>query len=214
MEQEVLIFDCGNFWGKKIEGHIKEELPVKVRRVEIDWNQDVEKEAFLDVVDKICEKIETYIGTVEVIVIADPELALIALASLRAKYGEQKFVGYEGNLGELTYEANKVLIFAPVGLRRMEMYQKMKVQCSVGKVIEPRYEKWLSATRCNNRLTLPRDFTKEITIGMKVFILQRGLLAKRERLKELMGWRGELIDISEGITREVKEQCGLVKWVI
>ncbi len=210
MEQKVLIFDCG-CCGAVLEQRIRDALPVEVERVVVEIGRD--ESGRISAREGLYKQIERYIGMAEVIVIADPILALTILADLRSRFLSQKFVGYEGNLDELTKGAREILILAPWALRRTEAYQRMKARCEHVGITEPDCEKWLQATKYRNRLTLP-DLSNEIKIGVRVLVLNEGLLEKRDRLEEIIGWRGELIDFEEDITKKVQKVCGLTKWVV
>ena len=210
MKQKVLVFDCG-FCGAELERRIRDALPVEVSRVVAKMRRSDDGAA--GVTRDICDEIEPYVGTVDVIVITNPILASGTLAELREKFPDQKFVGYDGNLSKTISGASRLLILAPASLRRTEMYQGMKVKCDNIDIVEPDCDRWIRATRYQNKLTLP-DLSDEIKIGARVLILHEGLLLKRNRLKEIIGWRGEIINLEEDITWRVGKACGLTKWVV
>lgn len=205
MKRKVLIFDCG-FGEELIEKRIKERLPVDTERIIIRGGQNIS-----DVVKEIEGKVQNRIGCVDVVVIAHPGLALMMLKNLKQRYLGQKFVGYNGEIDSHVVGAKGVLILAPVELRRTEQYQKMKVQCGVERVVEPSCERWLKAVSCKNKLTLP-DLSGEIGAGIKVFVLQEKLLLRKKKIEKIVGWRGEVVDLTNKIVRDVGEQCGLTKW--
>ena len=209
MNKKVLIFDCG-FCGAELEQRIRDALPVEVERITIKTKHN--NTEVMSTRRDICDEVELYVGVADVIVITNPILASSILSELREKFPGQKFVGYDGDSSEAISGASELLILAPVSLRRTEAYQWIKAKYNGIDVVEPDCEKWIQATKYRNKLT-SSSLLDEVKIGVRVLVLYEDLLLRRDRLKEIIGWRGEIINFEEDITKKVGKACGLTKWV-
>lgn len=91
---KIAVFDTG-FGGELFADRLEETLPiVKVIRV-IDWRNALKVEQHPREARKITEEaLRPYIGTVDLIVIANYLISAVSLSHFRHKYPSQKFIGF------------------------------------------------------------------------------------------------------------------------
>ncbi len=91
---KIAVFDTG-FGGELFADRLEEALPVvKVIRV-IDWRNALKVEQHPREARKIAEEaLRPYIGTVDLIVIANYLISAVGLSYFRRKYPNQKFIGF------------------------------------------------------------------------------------------------------------------------
>ena len=209
--QEILVIYFGRM-GLDVGGYLERELPIRVRSIvlgrEVNWTGQNKRTLEM----KAVELVRPYVGTVKVIVIANPVVALITGATLRREFPQQKIVGYEQGLAELLRETQRIFVLAPKEIRAAEQYQQLKAENSSTQVVEPDPTRW--------RWIIERGWLaadekiKEIENlhGGKVVVFDTEMLPLMRDVEDMVGWRGEVVDLREKIVVMLKEELGLTAW--
>lgn len=201
---KVLVYDWG--WGGGVIGkYIEDELGVKTARVIDQGGMALLDSSAAEVCAHVEKALLPYIGTAEVIVLGNPTVTVLTEEHLRWKFPRQKFVGFGLDLDAVAKGAERAIVLAPMRIRRTEKYQMMKARCEETEIWEPDSEKWMlmAQKRIDGRAEVEEAMhgmtqAKVVVYHPKVVLLQR-------QLEELVGWRGEVVDMKPGMVEELKK---------
>lgn len=207
---EVLVFDCDG-GGKAILDYLEDEMPVDISYLKSGNWYDFEKMSSREIYDLVKRELTAYIGRYKAIVLASPTVSVVVKERLEKEYPRQKFVGCGG--AELIRElkgVRSVVMLIPEKMKRVREYQQLKARCQKYTIIEPNCERWSKLLDDGwmgvNKLRVELG---EVN-GSRVVIYHPGIMEKTERLQEVFGWRGELIDARKEILKGVKAGLGMV----
>lgn len=190
----ILIFDYG-FSGYLLSNEIEDMLMVEVKRITAGSDKDLLDKSNYEIIEEMEKELGRYIGLVDVIVIANPIVSMIAKESLESIYPEQLFVGYGWDMPELLKDTKKALVLAPSRMARIGAYQRIKAECDQTDIIESDSNLWLDIIKedidIEDTVLMPEI---EKAVGGKIIIYNSGLLMMRRRLTEKVGWKVEVVD--------------------
>ena len=152
------------------------------------------------------------IGKNELIVFADPVTTMMAEGELKKRYAKQKFVGYGQSLVRVIKKLKTVYILTTQKISRLDLYQRMKGECQGTKIMESGGEEWIELTK--------KDKVKKEEIMEKVKAAQGApILVFRpdlslQKMKEIVDWRGEVVDMEKELLVDIKNELGLKRWLI
>ncbi len=198
---KVLVIDTG--WSAVVIGnYIEKELPVNVKEI-INNNCELEDTE---------NTIRPYIGEVDIIVLSNPIISAKFGRYFESKYPGQKFISYGWDLSETIQRYKKVMIFTPKRLRTSECYQIEKAKCQEQEIVELDCEKWVSMITSGG-ITLTEEANKEMEAfkGETIIINSSELLGIEDKLKKVINWRGDLIDLREGIVTAIEDYLNMKK---
>ena len=192
--KKVLIFDYG-FSGWKLGSLIEKEFPVEVKRLIIGGEEDLHHQTNWEIRENAKVALEPFVGNVDVIILANTLVAMIAEDYLKLEFPEQKFIGYGWNLPDLVRDTKQVLVIAPERLGRTEQYQKMKAECQGVNIKETDSQRWLDLVKSDINLedTDLIEDNKGLT-GGKMVLYNARLVLMENRLKEKVKWKVEVVD--------------------
>ncbi len=192
--KKVLIFDYG-FSGWKLGSLIEKEFPVEVKRLIIGGEEVLHHQTNWEIRENAKVALEPFVGNVDVIILANPLVAMIAEDYLKLEFPEQKFIGYGWNLPDLVRDTKQVLVIAPERLGRTEQYQKMKAECQGVNIKETDSQRWLDLVKSDINLE-DTDLIEDIKglTGGKMVLYNARLVLMENRLKEKVKWKVEVVD--------------------
>ena len=147
------------------------------------------------------------IGRYDVIVLADPINALKMNERLNRKYPKQKFVGYGWGLARMIKKYRTIFILASREVRRTEEYQKMKAECQGVEIMESDGGGWIELIR--GKCPTKEEIMERVksACGAPILVLHQGL--PWNEVREIVDWRGEVVDMEEQILAGIKAELGL-----
>ena len=192
----VLVFDVTTA-AISVGKYIEKELMVEVKKVVGDDCHSVED---------VAKEISSYMGRVDVVVLAGPLLAAKCGQYLEKRFPAQKFIFFGADLPKVVAENEKVLILTPKSLRATDYYQRQKARCQEQEIEELDCERWLEIMRdCNlRRSNMIADEIKG-RIGAKLIVNCSELMAMYDELEKAIDWRMNLVDLRKGIVAELKK---------
>ncbi|MBR0403290.1 hypothetical protein IJI55_01950 [Candidatus Saccharibacteria bacterium] len=143
---KAVVFDSG-WGGEMFADYLEEKVPViEVVRV-IDWREaPYSKRGRTDICIMADKALAPYIGEVDVIVLASFAVTVSAMAYLKWKYPEQKFVGFEMNLSDYVenrWNAGAVMALATGVVAESVSFEKELMKLSDLTVITPECSSWI-----------------------------------------------------------------------
>lgn len=207
--REIIVYDF-EFGSQELADYLERELPVVVTRM-IDPRKISECDN-REVQEMVVEAVRPYIGRAEVIVVTNPLVVAVALERLRGEFPRQIFVGYGQKMEGLISRMEKVFVLAPGRMKRMEMYQKMKAKCQETEINELDPARWMGLIK--RGWLAKEEMTEEAKRlgGAKVVIIDPEMVVYEQKVEEMVGWRGEVVDMKAELLRQVKTEMGLEKW--
>lgn len=207
--RKIIVCSFGTF-SQRVCRFLERELPVKVTSV-IDI-RDLRDRTNREIREIVEEVVEPHVGEAEIIVIMDPLATVVALDYIKSKFPEQKFVGYGQGMTKMVRELKRVFVLVPERIKRLEPYQRIKAACQGTEICELDQQRW--AFLVNRGWLVKEEAIKEASCvnGGKVVIYDNELLAKEQRVEEMVGWRGEVTDMKEEMLESLKEMMGLTGW--
>ncbi len=205
--RRVIVFDTG--WGGEILAErLEMTLPVEVVKV-IPWRDGILEEGrSAGEIRKVVERRLReggFLGTKDVVVFAEPGVALAVKEYLERKYPNQAFVG--GLTKIETKRKERIMLLATPGLRGREEYQKWKM--GLGETVEPECSGWAEKIQDGElkdeevRKTV-RGFGKGIIV-----ILSTNFIDVRRTIERATWRQARVVDLSKRIVREVCGELGL-----
>lgn len=197
--KKVLIFDYG-FLGWKLGNLIEKEFPVEVKRLIIGGEEELHHQTNWEIRENTKAALAPFIGNVDVIILANPLVAMIAEDYLKLEFPEQKFIGYGWNLPDLVKDTKQVLVVVSERLGKTEQYQKIKAKCHGVDIKEADSQRWLDIVKSDIELE-DTDLMDDIKglAGGKMVLYNAKLVLMENRLKEKVKWKVEVVDFFETI---------------
>ena len=184
MLKKVVVFDSG-FAGGVISEMVEQELPVTVIRAHDREHAPYAERSEAEIREMTEKALSGFIGRVDLIVLAEPEVALSAGEFLKRKYPEQKFVGYGRELTRVLRRGRafgEVRVLTNRAVRRTTRYQEMKAACADVKVSE--------------------SVTLDKFSAGTVVIYATNLLRQKAELKRRTPWQVSVIDMRDSLLRD------------
>lgn len=150
------------------------------------------------------------IGRNEVIVLADPLDALATEEILKNRYPEQKFVGYGHGIARLIKRLKAVYVVVAQKIRRMEVYQRIKAECQQTEIRES--DGWEWKELIENGTPGKEEIMEKVRSAQGAPIVVFHPEVPCFRMKEVVDWRNEVIDMEEELLKSVKVELGLKNW--
>lgn len=211
--REVVVFDSG--WGGKLfADYLEEELKiVEVVRV-IDWEKGAYSQYSESEIRVLTEAaLMSYIGRVEVIVLASYSITVAALEYLREKYPEQKFVGFDLRLSRMlkrTAMNKKVMVLATEMVRESLEYGVERQRLGRFEVVEPDCEKWVKwvdkGGPPEEGMRRMLDETGKVDV---VLLYETNFFEMKDVLERIYGWQVRVLDDFGGAYRATCAALGL-----
>lgn len=196
---KVVVFDNGR-GGEIIGNYIEDELPVEVIKV-IDRNRGAYKNMKAK---EVCERIEMnvkeYIGRARVIVLASPDVSLIAKKYLKTKYPNQQFVGYGDGLEDMVKKVKRAIILTSKQTRKTYEYQKMLPKEYGGELVEMNFVNWNQSVKRK---------IKEFGYGT-VILYSTEAISNKEIVQNAMGWRVDVVDLRKILLNDICTALNMV----
>ena len=203
--RRVIVFDTG-WGGELLADRLEEVLPGEVVRV-IPWRDGIlEEERSASAIRRLTEQRLAgggFLGTKDIIVLAEPGVALAAKDYLKRKYPEQVFIG--GLMG--VKPRRKMMVLATPGLKSREEYQIWKAEAE--EVTEPECKGW--AEKIYDGELKDEEVTRAVK-GFQdgtVMILSTNFIDVRKVIERATWRRAKVVDLSKEIVRETCAELGL-----
>ena len=206
--KKVVVFDDGE--GCNLIGdYIEQELPVEVIRVTDRANAPYEEKSRQEIRELTEMALLPYIGKVDVIVLADADVTLVAGEYLIKKYPEQIFMGYGARMHEAMQKCIRAMSLTSGVTRVTEQYQMMKAQCKSEEVFEPDCSQW-SKMIVDGKMTdeVLGEQIKEFPGGM-ILIYATDFIELEDALRRIFGWRVSIVDLRPKLLRELSIALGM-----
>ena len=210
MTDKVLVYDY-SVYGQTLCQYLEDELPIRTERI-VD-SADIEKMSDREIFWHVIEKIRPFIGKVIGVVIASPLVVAVAAGELEKLFPRQKFLYYGGGvLNGLRRidqmglnQGDKIGIFVGDRIRRTRRYQASKAACQEMEVDELDCAKWLDLL--DKGWLSQNDIIEEFRhrLGMKIVLCHQSMLIRENRLREMVDWRGEIINLEKEIVLPLKQ---------
>ena len=147
------------------------------------------------------------IGKNELIVLADPLDAMVMGKELERRYPEQKFAWYGQGVEQMVRKCKALYILASRKIRRMDLYQRTKARCQEIKIMESEPDGWkeiIEKEEVDRGEIIEKVRTAQ---GAPIFVFDSELLFPKVR--DIIDWRGEMIDMEKGLLLVIKDRLGL-----
>ncbi len=187
---------------------LEEEMLIEVKRLVVE--EDFSELSSAGIMEKTEEDLSKEIGREELIVLADPLDALVTGKELRNRYPEQKFVWYGQGIERIIKRLKTIYVLTCQRIRRLEIYQRTKAACQEIKIVESDSAGWKEMTERD--VVGKEEIMEKVKSaqGAPILVLSPDLSFRR--MKELVDWRGEVIDIEKELLITVKAALGLKNW--
>ena len=202
MKSRILVYDCSLF-GRTLGKFLEQELGVGVEAV-VDFSR-LQEMSDREICRHVAEKIRPYMAEKAGIVIASPLVVAVVAGELEKIFPKKKFVYYgRGALDKINVE-ERVTILTLERIRRTERYQTLKAGWQGAEIDEPNCGEWLGLMDQGwwGGKKIAKNF--EHKLGMKVMIYHQAFLLREKEVKEIVDWRGELVDVKREIVAPVRE---------
>lgn len=189
---------------ERIAAFLEKEIPIEVNKL-------VVKKKFLEmsmaeVMRKTENDLYNLIGKNDLIILTDPMDVMVTGEELRRRYPEQKFVYYGQGLERVVRKLKMIYILTSQKIRRSEAYQRMKARCQDMEIIEPDSVGWIEMMK--KKWVDKEEIAEKVKSvqGAPIIVFHPELsLAK---MKALIDWRGEVVDIEKVLLTSVKAELG------
>ena len=197
MLKKVVVFDNQS---SGVGDMIEDELPVEVVRITDAKNTSYAEKNESEIRELTLNALEPYLDKADLIVLAEPEVALAAEEFLRRKFPRQQFVGYGWELPKLLKRAKNVRVLTTPAVRRMARYQAMKAECPGVRFSERECLGWetsLSSPGALDRAVEDEliEHAKEGFSGGIVVIYTTSMIHLENRLRQAFRWRATVVDM-------------------
>lgn len=206
MLKKVVVFDSG-MGGGVIGDLIEDELPVEVVRVNDLKNAPYGERSEGEIRDLTEKAISPYIGEADVIVLAEPEVALSAEEFLQRKYPDQPFVGYGLELPRLLRREKRVRILTTAAVQRTAKYQEMKADCTETKITERECSGWVKEFARYGEIdrATEDEMINDALAGFKnglIILYATDMIRVKERIRKRFKWRANVVDMRGLLLRD------------
>lgn len=207
---EVLVFDYDGS-GETIANYLEEEMPICISCLKSNTLYDFEKMSSREIYEGVKDELSAYVGRYKTIVLASPMISIVVKERLEKAFPRQKFIGCGGlELMEGLKNTENIVMLIPDKMKRIKEYQELKARCQKSVIEEPDCDKWVELLDSGwigaDKLRAELDEKCE----SRVVVYHPEIMAKTDRLQEVFGWRGELIDAREEILCGVKAGLGMM----
>lgn len=193
---------------ERIATFLEDEMPFEVKRM-IMSGRTLEM-SMAEILRKTEDDLYDSIGRNEVIILADFLTTMATKLALTKKYPNQKFVGYGQGILRTVKKLKKVCVLTTQKIRRLELYQRMKAVCQETKIIEMGSTGWQEMMRKRNVEKIELRRKLESAQGAPILVFHPDL--SLARIKELVDWRNEVIDVERELLADVKAALGVKNW--
>ncbi len=207
--KKIIVFDYG-MAAYLVGNIIEQEIPFEVEKVLVGGEKELVKKTEWEIVEETREVLRPFIGTAEIIVLANPFISMMAKNYLEQIFPRQKFIGYGWDLPKLLEDTKKALIVKNEKINNIESYQMIKSQCQGTEIIESDSEKWIKIIAGEEEI-VDTDLEAEIekARGGKLVIFNSNLLMMKKRLKKRVGWRVDVVDFVDCLIKKLKHELSL-----
>ena len=146
------------------------------------------------------------IGRNELIILADPLGAVAAKERMENRYPKQKFVGYGQGIARIIKKLKSVYVLVALKIRRLEIYQRLKAECQQTEIRESDGEEWKKLVE-DGQISKEEIMEKVKTAqGAPILVFHPELPCFK--IKEVVDWRNEVIDMEGELLKIVKAKLG------
>lgn len=203
----VLVYGCVES-AERIAKVLESEMLVEVRKLVIEGSfSDLSTAEIMKRTEGDLSKV---IGRYDLIILADPLDVMASGAELKRKYPEQKFVCYGQGLERVVQKLKTIYILTSQKIRRLEVYQRMKARCQEMKIVELDSVGWkeMMEKKWINKEELMKKIKSVQGAPIIVFHPELSLV----RMKEIIDWRGDVVDVERALLKTVQRELGLKNW--
>lgn len=150
------------------------------------------------------------LGENELIVLSNPLDAIVTGDILKSRYPKQKFISYGQGIAQAIKKLKAVYILVSMHIRRRKEYQMIKAECQQTEIRESDGEEWRGLIE--NRLVSKEEIMERVKSAQGAPIIVFHPELPFYRIKELVDWRNEMVDMEEMLVRAVKAELGLEDW--
>lgn len=203
---KVVVFDSG--WGGEIIGdYLEAELPIEVEKI-IDWRHGLYNEKRPDEIRRLAEEaLRGRIEDVNVVVLAEPIVAIAAKEYLEQRFPKQIFVAYGEEFPELLRRVGEAMILTSEGVKRSDKYKRLRKMWGK-KMIEPECDFWVR--KIEDDMLSSGEVAE--TLGRYrgvVVIYQTSYIDVESKIKEALGGQAHVVDMKRALLRDVCLALGL-----
>jgi hypothetical protein len=197
------------YGGKKavewVAGFLEKEILVEIKRVI--HGEDFSEFSDVRIWQETEKDLADAIGRHELIVLADPLNAILMGKELERRYPEQKFAWYGQGVEQMVRKCKRIYILVSSKIRRMELYQRTKARCQEIEIVESDPGEWKEIIEKEDPGKEEIMEKVKLAQGAPIFVFDSGLLFPRVR--DVVDWRGEVIDMEKGLLLVIKNRLGL-----
>ena len=204
---KVLVYG-GEKETEDVANFLESEMPVEVKKLIAKRElKDLSTAEILEITERDLVGI---IGKNELIVLANPFGAIATGKELKRRYPEQKFVWYGQGIEREVQKFRMLYVLTSLKIKRLEVYQRMKARCQGIQIVEDDSVGWKEMTEKGK--VEKEEVTEKVksTRGAPIIVFHPEL--SFSRIREIVDWRGEVIDIERGLLSAIKAILGLKKW--
>ncbi|MBQ3309803.1 hypothetical protein IJG78_03990 [Candidatus Saccharibacteria bacterium] len=200
----VLIVDGGK--GAKVVGeYIEQELPVETIPISIECEKMTEGE----VADTLMNAIRPYKRTVGVAVLMGGYLTRGVERTLACRLPEIDFVNFDDGFCRLAGNEERVMIVTSGEIRRSEEYQTEKAKMQECEIVELDFEEWRKAASGDSEAIRRVQQETISQSAAKIIIHSTEILAEIDKVKQIIDWRAEIIDMRIETAKRVEKSLGM-----
>ena len=204
---KVLVYGCSDNV-TAIADYLEQELPIETQKL-------ITEKSFLEmnsaeIIEKTENDLRGSIGENELIVLADPLDALVTINELKRRHPRQKFVCYGQGIERIVGKLKAIYVLTCKKIRQLEVYQRMKARCQEMEIIESDGAGWRELLK--KRWIGREEIMEELKSarGAPIVVFHPDL--SFTRIREIVDWRGEVVDMEKALLTVIKAELGLKKW--
>lgn len=206
MLREILIFDF-EYQTAEMCDFLNMELPFRVTRVFND--QVLSDKSNREIEELVCAAIRPYVGKMEIIVILNPLVTVVAMERLKTEFPKQCFVTFDQKIEKIMNGAKQVYVLVSKRIRLTESYQLLKAKYQDIKMEEINCEKWQRLLDGGWLVKDELDAEIRKINGSRVMIYSPEMMFRREKVEKAIDWHGEVMDVKQEVLLAVKEKMGI-----
>ena len=203
----VLIYG-GEKETENIASFLEGEMPVEIKKLIV--KRELASLSTAEILDVTERDLMNVIGKSELIVLANPLDAIVAGEELKKRYPEQKFAWYGQGIERVARKFKMLYVLTSSKIQRLEVYQRMKARCQEIQIVEDDSVGWKEITE-KGRVEKEEVVEKVKSVqGAPIIVFHPELLFSKVR--EIVDWRGEVVDIEKGLLLAIRTTLRLKKW--
>ena len=204
---KVLVYG-GRESARRIARFLEKEMPVEAETL-------IPREEFLElstagIVEETENDLYPLIGKKELIGLADPLGAVAAKELMKNWYPKQKFVGYGQGIAQVVKKLKSVYVLVTLKIRRLEIYQRFKAECQQTEIRETDGEEWKELIE--DKWASKEEIMEKVRSAQGAPILPFHPKLPCYKIREIVDWRNEVIDMEAELLKAIKTELGLKKW--